>query len=138
MELLQVQRTFSVWEYTVSHSSLLLRSTDADAYVTRFDVMFKPVAALKLPTHMSNLTVRDPEGDEAEALRDEANTLAAVHARLTGAAETDYRLFVLDCDGAVGWVLASLMVACEDEAGYDEPSAILHGTPPGALVVTAN
>ena len=74
-----------------------------------------------LQQHMSNLTVQDPEGDEADALRDEANTLAAVHARLTGAAVADYRLFVLDCDGAVGWVLASLMVAYENEAGYDEP-----------------
>jgi hypothetical protein len=33
---------------------------------------------------------------------------------------------------------ASVMVAYEDEAGYDQPSAILHETPPGALVVTVD
>jgi hypothetical protein len=138
MELLTVSRAFSIWDYTVSHSTLLLRSVEADAFATRFDVMFKPVAALKLPTHMSGLTVRDSNSDEEDELRSEASLLAGVSARLTGADESDYRLFVLDCDGAVGWVLASVMVAYEDEAGYEEPSAILHGTPPGALVVTVN
>lgn len=137
MELLRVERRFSIWQYTVSHSTLLLRSVDADKYATRFDVMFKPVAAFKLPTHMHQLTVRDALHDEAGAIRSEASSLATVASRLTRANEADYRLFVLDYEGAVGWVFASLMVAYEDEAGYDEPSVILYDSPPGALVVTA-
>ena len=137
MEHLSVQRKFSIWDYTVSHSTLLLRSVDADAYATRFDVLFKPVAAFKLPTHMSRLTVRDAHGTETDELGSDAGLLASVAARVTGADSLDYRLFVLDCDGALGWVLASIMVAYEDEAGYEDPSAVLHGTPAGALVVTA-
>ena len=62
--------------------------------------------------------------------------MAGVAARLTGADPSDYRLFVLECDGALGRVLASVMVAYEDEAGYKDPSAVFHGAPPGALVVT--
>lgn len=121
----------------MSHKTLLLRSV-GDPYATRFEVMFKPVEAFKLPTGMSSLTVRDAHGDEAATLRSEANSLAVATRRLTRADETDSRLFVLDCDGAVGWVLASVMVAYEDEGRYDEPSAIFYGTsPPDAFVVRA-
>jgi hypothetical protein len=137
MNLLTVERRFSVWEYTVSHSTLLLRSVDADRYQTRIDVMFKPVAALKLPTAMASLTVRDAYADEAQSLRSEVESLASATARLTGANHAEYRLFVLDCGGEPGWILASLMVAYEDAEDYSAPSAILRGAPPGALVVKA-
>jgi hypothetical protein len=39
-------RDFQVWHYSVSHSTLLLRSIDADRYDTRVDVAFFGVRAM--------------------------------------------------------------------------------------------
>lgn len=52
-------RTFQLWAYTVSHQSVLPRSTRGDlgGGSTRIDILFKGVERLDVPTRLSDLVV---------------------------------------------------------------------------------
>jgi hypothetical protein len=48
-KILDSDRKFQVWKYTVGHSQLLLRSTKSPDCSTRIDVLFKGVSEFHLP-----------------------------------------------------------------------------------------
>lgn len=65
--LYQSNRSFSIWAYTVSHGSLLLRSNmlypDQDNYSTdtsfNIDIEIWDVTYISIPTHMNNIIIRE-------------------------------------------------------------------------------
>ena len=57
--ILDFSRRFQIWEYTVGHSQLLLRSTKTLETASRIDVLFKNVAEIHLPTILDGLIVSE-------------------------------------------------------------------------------
>jgi len=58
-QIINSEREFQIWKYTVGHSQLLLRSTKAPNLPTRIDVLFKGVSEFHLPTALSGLSVQE-------------------------------------------------------------------------------
>ena len=112
MEHFRDDRTFRLEFYSTSFSSLMLLSTAHRTKRSRTGVGFLLVSALKLPTFLSSLCIRDPH-DHESALEREANALSALRIA------EEPKLFVLDAGGTVGWVLAGQMIAWEN-AKLDE------------------
>ena len=86
-------RTFQVWDYTVSHAQLLLRSVKDSDHESRIDVLFVGTRHVNVPTTMEGLRIE----------RDAENF------RLSGA-------------GWVGTVEALNMSHAEDQGEYDDAS----------------
>jgi hypothetical protein len=63
-EIINSERMFQIWKYTVGHSQLLLRSTKSPTSPTRIDVLFKGVTQFHLPTSFAGLSLA--EGTDAE------------------------------------------------------------------------
>jgi hypothetical protein len=61
-------RSFQVWRYVVSHRQLLLRSSRTPEVTTRLELLFKNVSAIKLPTHLDALRVRELHDGPSEAV----------------------------------------------------------------------
>ena len=64
VDLVNFQRPFQIWAYSVSHSQLLIRSNRSDDCLTRIDVLFKDVAAIKLPTLFDRFKVTEASASE--------------------------------------------------------------------------
>jgi len=110
-------RTFQLWRAVVSHSQVLFRSTKADDYRTRVEILFKSVFATKLLTTMRGINVR--EGDRSELTR------VLVECSVP-TINPELRVFMLsDANGFEGWVVAGAVTVHEDDGEYDEPSALL-------------
>lgn len=58
-------RKFQVWQYSVSHSVLLLRSFHPRLYETRIDVVFPAVELMHLQPSYSTLEITRLDGMEA-------------------------------------------------------------------------
>lgn len=65
---LAVDRRFRVWRYTVSHQTLMLRSTARFAGDDTIDVQFDGVAAVSLHQSFQPLTIRAAELGERERM----------------------------------------------------------------------
>src|ERR1035437_5423461 len=50
-------RRFQVWEYSVGHKQLLLRSTKDVDHPTRVEIAFKDVRAMQIPTVIDELSI---------------------------------------------------------------------------------
>lgn len=111
-ELLNSPRRFRIWEYTVGHKQLLLRSTKDPGLSTRIDVLFKNVAAIHLCTSLDGLTiskVADGENiDPPLGIRPEI---------LDG-----MNLYIVRGAGFTGYVIAGVMGWHEDEGEYHDRS----------------
>lgn len=59
-------RTFRLWAYTVSHSTLLVRSVASPANPHNIDVVFYDVGLLQLPTTLVELTISEERGRSLE------------------------------------------------------------------------
>jgi hypothetical protein len=57
MSLLDGSRSFRLWEYRVSHGSLLLRSPKNERFATNIDVVFVGVECVRMSTQLSGLRV---------------------------------------------------------------------------------
>ena len=55
--ILDSERTFTVWKYTVSHSMLLLRSVKSEVAQSRVDVLFVGVDRMEIPSTMGGLRI---------------------------------------------------------------------------------
>jgi hypothetical protein len=109
-ELYRSDRVFQVWDYTSTHSQLLLRAAAPDR-PTRVDVLFKPVDVMKVHGRYDGLRIRCATEAEATAIRagtpgipDTARCLVLE----PGGGGSDY-VFA----GAVGW---------HEDTGLGEPS----------------
>lgn len=66
----QSNRVFQLWDYTVSHAQLLLRSPATEAEPFNIDIVFLGVEELDLPTIMRGLTLTGPHGNPGASDRD--------------------------------------------------------------------
>jgi hypothetical protein len=93
------ERTFRIWNYTVSHSQLLLRSVKREHHDTRVDMLFKAVDRVDLPSTLAGLHV--------ELIAD----------RVYSARGTNWQ----------GSVRAGAMFVIEDQGSYADPSTLFVG-----------
>jgi hypothetical protein len=105
-------RRFQIWNYTVGHSELLLRSTKTSGVVTRVDVFFKNVAAIHLPTILDGLSVSEASAEETAELHIQVDP-----SRLEGR-----KVFAVRGSNFTGYVIAGVIAWHEDEREYHEPS----------------
>lgn len=108
------ERFFRFWYYSVSHSDLLLRSTKNEKFLTRIDVFFKAVKAIRLPTNLEGLVVRQVQGSEADAV-----------IRDSGVEGKDSKVYLLEGTGYSGYVVAGIVAINEDEGDWYDNSIFL-------------
>ena len=114
---LRFARMFQLWEFTVGHKQLLLRSTKDDRFRTRVDVYFKNVAVVNLPTICHGLTISEADGAQQQDLLSQVSQ--------TGLSAG--KVFLIRGDRFTGYVIAGFMDWHEDELEYDDPSKfVLH------------
>lgn len=61
-------RQFQLWEYHVSHGSLLIRSPAQPGDATSIDIVFVGVEYLAAPRHLGELAVSEATADELQTL----------------------------------------------------------------------
>ena len=64
------KRDFQLWEYRVSHGSLLVRSPKAGSYKTNLDLVFSGVEYVASPRHLISLEIDEPTPDEVRHVRE--------------------------------------------------------------------
>jgi hypothetical protein len=112
-EVVKSDRRFTIWKYTVSHSSLLLRSTKSDGVPTRIDVLFKGVREFHLPTNFTGVSI-------VEASEMEVQQLGIL--RRSPSVDKSDKVFKVQGRDFVGYVTAMAAFCHEDEREYYEPS----------------
>lgn len=113
-------RVFQLWAYTVGMSRLLLRSTKSDQFGSRIDVVFQNVKAIQLLSVLHGIVIARADDAEAERITRETGLLPDV----------DREFFSVYGSNYVGYVVAGVVVACEDAGEYFEPSAVWPKGPP--------
>jgi hypothetical protein len=110
--LLSSTRTFRIWLYSVTHSTLLLRSVRTDDHATRVDIIFKRVRRIDIPTRIVGIDLR---------VVDAAKSAAPSHftAHL---ADKDQILYSLAGEVGDSFVVASTVAWNEDGGEDDDPS----------------
>jgi hypothetical protein len=103
-------RRFQVWEWSVSHSALLLRSNPQPGHPGRVEVLFKPAYAVCLSSSFDGLEIRAGMSQESAA--------ALVRRPL----EAGEHLFEILTAGPSGWVVAGAVHGREDDLEYFSPS----------------
>ncbi|MEU7770371.1 hypothetical protein AB0C44_03480 [Micromonospora taraxaci] len=102
-DIFRSNRRFAMEAYSASHGQLLLRSNPVDdEHETTIDLLFKPVAAIKIRDGYAGLVIRCATVGEAGRIM---MSLPGVHA------DHGYRVFILESQGrsdyvvsmAVGW-----------------------------------
>ncbi len=112
-EIINSERRFQIWKYTVGHQQLLLRSTKSSSSRTRIDVLFKGVAQFHLPTSFTGLSIA--EGTDADVLK----LCSLRESRSLG---KDVKVFTVKGVDFFGYVAALIAVCHEDEGEYQDPS----------------
>jgi hypothetical protein len=102
-------REFQVWHYSVSHSTLLLRSFDPDLYDTRVDVVFPAVSLMCLEPTYSGLEIHQAGDNEISAV-------------ITAERELNTGGSVYLLNGGRGYVCAAKVAWFEDEGDHRAPS----------------
>ncbi len=62
-------RNFQLWDYSVSHSQLVIRSPGDEDTTPNVDFHFRGVMLLGVPTQLRGLKLTDPTDGEVEAVR---------------------------------------------------------------------
>ncbi len=110
-------RNFQVWQYSVSHSTLLLRSFHPHDYCSRIDVFFPAVTLMHLRPNFHRLSIHEANEKERRGLL--GNMVIDT---------TCGSLFLLN--GGEGYVHAASCSWHEDEGDHRAPSRFgpLRGT----------
>src|SRR5215831_18564910 len=111
-ELLMSLRMFQVWDYTIGHKQLLLRSTKGNPSDNRIDVYFKDVGAICLPTVLNGLKISEA-GDVDRSVLLSKMTNETVNGR---------KLYLIESSAFQGYLLAGMIAWHEDDGAYDDPS----------------
>lgn len=115
--LLNFQRPFKIWVYSVSRSQLLLRSVKSDDFPTRIDILFGGVASINIPTEFFGLSLVE------EVISKEVPSI--------GTSVLDSRkVYRLSGDSYEGSLVAFTCTWHEDEKAYYEESEIYMGMNP--------
>jgi len=96
---------------------LLLRSTKSETCGTRIDVLFQNVRAMHLPRLVGGLVVGIAEPAEREPITETTGLVP----------DDDTTFFTLFDSMRGGYVVAGVVVECEDEGEYFEPSTLWPG-----------
>jgi hypothetical protein len=112
-EIINAERRFQIWKYTVGHSQLLLRSTKSAEFPTRIDVFFKGVKELHLPTIFTGLSITEAS---------EADVRQLCSLRKSPSFDKDVKVFKVQGTDFVGYVAALIVFCHEDEGEYHDPS----------------
>ena len=119
------ERRFQLWSYTVSHKTLLLRSTktaitpsgDTTQLEMQVDLVFLNVAHVNLPSRLMGVAVRVADEEESAA------TLLSSGAE----PEEGQRVYLVDTESKAGYVVAGGCVHMEDESDYWDRNPMLLG-----------
>jgi len=111
--IIDSERRFQVWKYTVGHGQLLLRSTKSDEFPSRIDVFFKGVQEFHLPTGLTGLSI-------AEASEEDVRQLCTL--RKVAPAGKDVKVFRVQGRDYLGYVSALIVLCHEDDGDYHDPS----------------
>ena len=111
-QIIDSDRTFQLWKYTVGHGQLLLRSTKGPNVPTRIDVLFKGVSEFHLPTLLSGLSIREASDDQIRDLCSLRESPSFNHGKVYRVKGTDF----------IGYVAALSCYCHEDEGEYYAPS----------------
>ncbi|GAA1690415.1 hypothetical protein GCM10009765_44880 [Fodinicola feengrottensis] len=103
-------RPFGIWHYTLSHSTLLLRSIDPAQSPNRIDVLFTMVSRICLSEFYESLTIHLASTEEKASVLDEDLR-----------SEPRARLYLIN--GGRDYVVASNCNWHEDEGDQHSPSA---------------
>ncbi|WP_146075065.1 hypothetical protein [Streptomyces sp. Ru73] len=116
-EVASWERKFQVWQYSVSHSTLLLRSVHPQLYETRIDILFPAVSFMQLRPSYDTLTISEADESETEELLP-----SGVNASEPG------NLYVIN--HGQGYVMAPKCSWFEDQGDHRAPSKFgpLRGT----------
>jgi hypothetical protein len=68
MQISYRNRVFQLWEYKVTHGSLLIRSPQSPEISTNIDLVCVGVEYLALPRHIRGLDLAEPSGEEVRQL----------------------------------------------------------------------
>jgi len=109
-------RRFSVWRYEIGHGTLLFRSVRDDSHPTRVDVVVVGVAALKLPTDLVGLVLREASGSARDSALRGANLPAAAMSN------GELRVFLIGAGEVIGYVIGLNAESHEDQGSYFDPS----------------
>lgn len=108
-------RRYVLWEYTVSHGQLLLRSARDNDNPTRIDVLFKDVGFLHMPDGLDIESIDEISAAEVRAIGGEDALKALIHKR---------KGFRLRSPSGDALVVALVMVTAEDDLDSGEPSSL--------------
>lgn len=108
------KRDFQIWQYSVSHSQLLLRSVKGNKHKTRIDVLFKGVDLMHIPTHFSGFRISEIAKEEFQSLQ------------LSLGLSDDFedRYFRVEGEGWKGVVVALAVFWVEEDAEHNEKSKL--------------
>ena len=112
-QIINSEREFQIWKYTVGHSQLLLRSTKAPNLPTRIDVLFKGVSEFHLPTTLSGLSVQEASDDQIRKLCSLRESSSFNHG---------VKVYTVKGTDFIGYVAALICACHEDEGEYHDPS----------------
>src|SRR5262245_4867519 len=110
-QLINFQRRFQVWLYTVSLGQLVLRSNRSEMLTTRIDIHFMDVAAIHLPMIFDGLVLEEASQVEVRELR----------IPLDPQQLRRRKVFTIKGPSFVGYVVAGVVSWHEDEGNpFDE------------------
>lgn len=115
MAMIQFRGEFAIWSYTVGHGRLMLRRPKTLEHPTRVDILLKDVGWMCLPTSFADIQIQEMGLEGAPRVLAEAGALRTM----------GRKLFVLSGTGCRGYVLAGTVAFHEDDAEYNDPSALL-------------
>lgn len=113
--LLDSDRSFVIFSYSINHGLLLLRSKKAGKISTRLDVLFQDVRAMEIRSWFDGLKIEEVG---AEYLGKQGSAPVALM-------ETGNRVYRLIGDGWEGFILGGIVSFNEDEEDFFAPSKLL-------------
>lgn len=97
-------RVFKLWEYKLTHSQILIRSTKGNTENTRIDVVFKDVHEINMPTSIEGLHVE-------------------VSTSLENGCPQYYSKYIIrDNNNTIWHVISGAAFSHEDQGEYYDPS----------------
>ncbi len=125
MDNFQSALRFRLWEYTVSHSTLLLRHHEEDPAFS-IDILFSGVIYLDIPDQFSGLAIATPTVTEEESL------LRRCHKGKEPL--PDYQSYLLQTGSSRYFVVASSCCVYEHQRGWDSSLLDYWNHPTGKLL----
>lgn len=113
--IVEYQRRFEMWRFSVTHKHLLLRANKSESDATRVEVLFANVKVINLPTLLDGLTISELSTDEA--IRQYSEVISSLYMKNSS-------VFVLSGKGYSGYVVAGAVYMEEDQKEYYDTSML--------------